>query len=159
MPSRASGVFDHLRRPVFGVGLAIASGVLRGSLDRNNQWEYHSSFAVQWVWPVPIIIGTIFAPESSWWLVRKERYEDAWKSLLASTSRKSTTPFNADEQVSRMKATTEPKRAMSKSASYLQCFCGTDTRRTEIAFIAWVIQALSGSASMAYDHLVLRNYA
>lgn len=103
------------------------------------------------MWPVPILIGTIFAPESPWWLVRKERYEDAKKSLLALTSRKSDTPFNADEQVSMMKATNELEKAMSKTASYLQCFRGVDARRTEIASVAWVAQAFCGSAFMGYS--------
>ncbi|ERF71410.1 hypothetical protein EPUS_07438 [Endocarpon pusillum Z07020] len=101
--------------------------------------------------PVPILIGTIFAPESPWWLTRKGRYEDAKKSLLALTLRKSDTPFNPDEQVSMMKATTKLEKALSKSASYLQCFRGTDARRTEIASVAWVIQAFCGSAFMGYS--------
>ncbi|KAF7504106.1 hypothetical protein GJ744_002675 [Endocarpon pusillum] len=59
---------------------------------------------------------------------------------------------NADEQASMMEATTELEKAMSKkSASQLQCFRGIDARRTEIASVAWVIQAFCGSAFMGYS--------
>jgi MFS transporter, SP family, general alpha glucoside:H+ symporter len=132
-------------------GQLIAAGVLRGFLSRTDQWAYRIPFAVQWIWPVPILIGTIFAPESPWWLTRKGRYEDAKRSLLALTSRNSNTPFDADEQVSMMKATTELEKAMSKSASYLQCFRGIDARRTEIASVAWIAQAFCGAAFMGYS--------
>lgn len=83
--------------------------------------------------------------------MRKERYDDAKKALLALTSRKANVAFNADEQVSMMKATTELEKAMAESASYLQCFRGTDARRTEIASMAWVIQAFCGAAFMGYS--------
>jgi MFS transporter, SP family, general alpha glucoside:H+ symporter len=133
------------------MGQLIAAGVLRGFLTCTDHLAYRIPFAIQWVWPIPILIGTIFAPESPWRLVRKERCEDAKKSLLALTSRKSTTPFNADEQVSMMKATNELEKAMSKSASYLQCFRGTDARRTELASMAWLAQAFCGAAFMGYS--------
>jgi hypothetical protein len=35
----------------------------------------------QWLWPVPLIILTYFAPESPWWLVRHGKFEEAEKSV------------------------------------------------------------------------------
>src|SRR6266511_2882519 len=91
------------------------------------------------------------APESPWWLIRKERYEDAKKALLRFTSRKSNVAFDVDEQIAMMKQTNEMEKAMSRGTSYLQCFRGIDARRTEIASMVWVIQAFCGSAFMGYS--------
>lgn len=54
------------------IGGFISTGVLRGTVDRADQWAYRIPFALQWLWPVPIIIGVSFAPE---------RYENSIKSL------------------------------------------------------------------------------
>lgn len=46
------------------IGQLIAAGVLRGFLNRSDQWGYRIPFAIQGGWPLPILIGTIIAPES-----------------------------------------------------------------------------------------------
>lgn len=45
------------------IGGFISAGVLRGTVNRADQWAYRIPFALQWLWPVPIIIGVSFAPE------------------------------------------------------------------------------------------------
>jgi SP family general alpha glucoside:H+ symporter-like MFS transporter len=40
-------------------------------LNRTDEWSYRIPFALQWIWPIPLMIGIAFAPESPWWLVRK----------------------------------------------------------------------------------------
>lgn len=45
------------------IGGFISTGVLRGTVDRVDQWAYRIPFALQWLWPVPIIISVNFAPE------------------------------------------------------------------------------------------------
>lgn len=39
------------------IGQFIAAGVLRGILSREGQWAWRIPYALQWMWPVPIIIG------------------------------------------------------------------------------------------------------
>lgn len=48
------------------MGQLIGSGVLRSLVQRSDQWSYRIPFAIQWVWPIPIIIGVLLAPESPW---------------------------------------------------------------------------------------------
>jgi SP family general alpha glucoside:H+ symporter-like MFS transporter len=114
--------------------------------NRNNSIP----FAVQWVWPIPIGLGVLFAPESPWWLVRKGRNEDAKKALLALTSRNHPT-FNADETVAMMVYTNEIEKQNEVGTSYWDCFKGVDLRRTEISCVTWAIQNLSGSAFMGFS--------
>jgi len=134
------------------MGQLIASGVLRAVLQRNDQWGYRIPFALQWMWPVPIIIGVLFAPESPWWLVRRGRVEDAKKSLRYLTSTKNADDsFNVDDTIAMMVTTNELEKALESGTGYFDCFRGIDLRRTEIVTMTWVIQNLCGSAFMGYS--------
>ncbi|KAM0790380.1 hypothetical protein ACM66B_003262 [Microbotryomycetes sp. NB124-2] len=132
------------------IGQFIGAGILRGLLNREDQWGYRIPFAIQWLWPVPILIGTIFAPESPWWLVRKGREEEARRVVRRLTSPKNTS-FDADKSVALMVHTNALEKAISEGTTYLDCFRGVDLRRTEIASGAWMIQNLCGSAFMGYS--------
>ena len=132
------------------LGQLIASGVLRSMLGNTTQWAYRIPFAIQWIWPLPIIIGVIFAPESPWWLVRRGRNEDAKKSLLRLTS-KNDPNFNADDTIDMMIHTNALEKEISAGTSYWDCFKGVDLRRTEIVVGVWCIQNLCGSAFMGYS--------
>jgi SP family general alpha glucoside:H+ symporter-like MFS transporter len=104
------------------------------------------------MWPVPLIIAIIFAPESPWWLVRKGRHEDAKTALRALTS--SASEDELDQTVSMMRHTDEVEREIEKEistgTSYFDCFKGVNLRRTEITIITWVIQAACGASLISY---------
>jgi SP family general alpha glucoside:H+ symporter-like MFS transporter len=68
---------------------------------------------LQWMWPVPLLIGIALAPESPWWLVRKGRVDDAKKSLLRLTSLNKETDFDADETIAMMVHTTAIEEKVS----------------------------------------------
>lgn len=133
------------------IGQFLASGVLKGVSTRNDEWAYRIPYALQWIWPVPLIIGITFAPESPWWLVRKDRIEDAKKMLNRLTSKDKDPNFNADETIAMMKHTNELEKAASEGARYIDCFKGTDLRRTEIAAMTWFTQAFCGSSFMGFS--------
>ncbi|KAF2658296.1 MFS alpha-glucoside transporter-like protein [Lophiostoma macrostomum CBS 122681] len=133
------------------MGQFLASGVLKGTSERPDQWAYRIPYALQWVWPVPLIVGIYLAPESPWWLVRKERYDDAKKVLLRLTSRNSATNFDANQTISMMKHTNELEKSITVGTSYMDCFKGTDLRRTEIVCMTWFTQAFCGSSFMGFS--------
>ncbi|OLN90327.1 General alpha-glucoside permease 8 [Colletotrichum chlorophyti] len=133
------------------MGQLIASGVLRAMIQRTDEWGFKIPFALQWMWPLPLIIGIFFAPESPWWLVRKERLEDAKASLLRLTSRNVQKDFNPDETISMMVHTNEMEKAAQSGTTYKDCFKGIDLRRTEIVCCVWAIQTLCGSTFMGYS--------
>jgi SP family general alpha glucoside:H+ symporter-like MFS transporter len=103
------------------------------------------------MWFPLLIPGIYFAPESPWWLVRKERYEDAKKSLLRLTSPKSDPTFNADETVDMIRHTNELEKDLLAGASYLDCFKGVNLRRTEIVCMLFVSQNLAGNTFSNYS--------
>lgn len=135
----------------WGLGQVIGIGVIKSMVNRHDEWAYRIPFALQWMWPVPLLIGVLFAPESPWWLVRKGRLEDAKKSLRRLTSKTADTDFDEDETVAMMVHTTALEEKITKGASYLDCFRGTDLRRTEIVCMAWAIQNLSGNSFSNYS--------
>jgi len=133
------------------IGQFLASGVLKGVAERPDQWAYRIPYALQWLWPLPLMIGISFAPESPWWLVRKDRCEEAKKMLMRLTSPEKLPDFNADETIAMMRHTNAMEMAVSEGTSYLDCFKGTDLRRTEIAAMAWFTQAFCGAGLIGYS--------
>jgi len=133
-------------------GQLIGSGVLRAQAEKSGQWAYRIPFAIQWIWPVPIIVGVLLAPESPWWLIRRGRTEDAKTALRKLTSSKNAhESFNVDETIAMMVTTNELEKALETGTNYWDCFRGFDLRRTEIVCATWSIQNLCGSAFMGYS--------
>jgi MFS transporter, SP family, general alpha glucoside:H+ symporter len=127
------------------MGQLIAAGVVRGMVRQNSlgQWAFRIPFGLQWFWPIPLIIGVICAPESPWYLVKKNRLREARRSLLRLTS-KNHKAFNVDNTIAMMVHTNALERQIDAGTSYLDCFRGTDLRRTEIACCVWMIQVFCG---------------
>ncbi|KAJ4309160.1 hypothetical protein N0V84_011666 [Fusarium piperis] len=133
------------------MGQFIASGVLRAMLSRDDKWGYKIPFALQWIWPVPLIIGIWLAPESPWWLVRRGRIEEAKHSLQRLTVRNRNADFKPDETISMMIHTNEMEKEAQAGTTYLDLFKGVSLRRTEIVCVTWMIQTLCGSTFMGYS--------
>lgn len=137
------------------MGQFLASGVLRAMLDRTDEWSYRIPWALQWMWPVPLIVGIALAPESPWWLVRKNRIPEAKVSLarlISNHDDRNGTKFNLDDTVSMMIHTNMIERAAVEGVNYWDLFNGPITRRrTEIVCTVWAIQTLCGSTFMGYS--------
>jgi SP family general alpha glucoside:H+ symporter-like MFS transporter len=136
------------------LGQLIASGVLKAMQEgySNSEWGYRIPFALQWMWPVPLIIGCFLAPESPWWLVRHNRIDEAKHSLRRLTSNKhGDVMFSVDDTIAMIVHTNELERSVSEGTSYWDCFKGTDLRRTEIVCVVWATQTLCGSPFMGFS--------
>ncbi|CAG8890746.1 unnamed protein product [Penicillium egyptiacum] len=142
----------------WGLGQLIGIGVIKGMLNRNDEWAYRIPYGLQWMWPLPLFIGIYLAPESPWWLVRKGRTEDAKRALVRLTSKNQGQDgdFDPDETVAMMVHTTALEEKITQGASYLDCFRGTDLRRTEIVCMVWAIQNLSGNSFSNYSTYFLK---
>ncbi|KAF2675737.1 hypothetical protein K458DRAFT_411013 [Lentithecium fluviatile CBS 122367] len=85
------------------------------------------------------------------WLVRQGRYKDAEKSLIRLISPKSDPSFDAAETVDMICHTNELEKDLTQGASYLDCFKGANSRRTEIVCMLFVSQNLAGNTFSNYS--------
>ncbi len=123
------------------IGQLISIGVLDGLVDYQGEWSYRIPFAVQWVWPLPLFIGCLFAPESPWYLVRKGKLAEAEHSIKRLTSEK----FDrTKETLAMIIHTVNYEEEIQTGTKYWDCFRGSNLRRTEIACVAFTGQVFNG---------------
>jgi SP family general alpha glucoside:H+ symporter-like MFS transporter len=82
-------------------------GLLNGFINRPDEWSYKIPFAVQWVWPIPIIIGAFLAPESPWWLVRHNRIDEAREAVRRLTTPESGVHFDLEAHIEMIRTTNQ----------------------------------------------------
>lgn len=124
------------------IGQLISAGVLQGLVNNPTQWSYRIPFAIQWAWPVPLIVLTFFAPDSPWWLVRHGKLHEAEQSIKRLGS--NLTPAEIRNSISLMVHTDTLEKAMMGKSSFLDCFKGTNLRRSEIAAMSLCAQSFCG---------------
>lgn len=121
--------------------------MLRGMLTTlSGNWGWRVPVSIQWFWPIPIFILLCYAPESPWWLVRHERYDEALRNLKR-LSTKSVDDSKAS--LAQIVHTVQLENEIQKSGTYADCFRGSNLRRTEICMLVFAGQCLCGGP-MAY---------
>jgi SP family general alpha glucoside:H+ symporter-like MFS transporter len=140
------------------MGQFIAAGVNRGCVTRTDQWAYRIPFAIQWIWPIPIMIGTLLAPESPWWHVRRGDKAGARAALLRLTSPEKDPNFNPDDTIAMIEHTNELEKRMSEGTRWQDLFKGVDKRRTEIVCGIWIAQTICGQNLMGYLYVLILLY-
>lgn len=131
----------------WGIGQFISYAVIFTLNKRDDHWAFRIPFAVQWIWPVIIIPILIFCPESPWWYVRKQRFDEARSSIKRLMSKKSvetSVEEESENQLALMIETDKLEKAQNESASFISCFQGDNLWRTEIACFAWASQIWTG---------------
>jgi len=116
----------------WGLGILLSSGVLRAVVGLEGELGWRLPFTLQWVWPVPLFVVGFFAPESPWNAVRRNRMEEARKSLVRLRSAGTYTEDDIDATLAYIRHTTELEKAETEGANFFDCFRGTNLRRTEI---------------------------
>lgn len=145
-PIALRGILTSVTNIAFVTGQLIANGVIAGTSKLDSHWAYSAPFAAQWVWPLIILILWPFAPESPWWLVRKERLEDAERSLrqLASET------VDVKPTLAMIIETDKLEHSLEAGSTYMDCFKPINLRRTEISIGVYTIQVLSGIYLVGY---------
>jgi MFS transporter, SP family, general alpha glucoside:H+ symporter len=126
------------------MGQFISAGVLAGLVNMPGAMSYKIPFAIQWVWPIPLGLLAYFAPESPWYLVRTGQLDAARRSLerLSEPSHN----IDYDAALAMMVHTDKTEKEEQAGTTYLECFKGTNLRRTEIACMSFLSQITNGGA-------------
>ncbi|KAE8327277.1 general substrate transporter [Aspergillus sergii] len=83
-------------------------------------WSYRIPYAVQWIWPVPLLLIGVLMPESPWWQVRHGRYDVALATAQRLTAGEEKT--KARQTVAMMIHTNQIEQEIEAGNSYWDCF-------------------------------------
>jgi SP family general alpha glucoside:H+ symporter-like MFS transporter len=119
----------------WGAGILLSSGVVRAVAGIPGDLAWRLPFVLQWVWPIPLIIGCYLAPESPWNAVRRDKIDQARDSLRRLRTDSPTRDLEVKATLAYIMHTTAIEKAETANASLFECFRGTNLRRTEIVSI------------------------
>ncbi|KAH8891572.1 sugar porter family MFS transporter [Thozetella sp. PMI_491] len=124
----------------FVIGQLLGNVVASQTMKLDDHWAYSIPFALQWFWCAIIIPGMFFVPESPWWLVRKNRLDEAEHVLRKLASEK----VNVHATLAVIVETDRLEQELEVNSTYMDCFKGVNWRRTEISIGVYCTQVLSG---------------
>jgi SP family general alpha glucoside:H+ symporter-like MFS transporter len=139
-PIRLRGYLTAYINMCWGIGILLSSGVVKALLTIQTDWSWRIPFVLQWIWLPPLFAISYFCPPSPWWMVRKGRIDDAKTAVRRLTNPALFSDAEVDDSVAYMIHTTEMEREVSEGTSYIECFKGTNRRRTEIAMMTFTMQ-------------------
>lgn len=136
------GVAATMTNLAFSIGSLVASGILKGTEPLQTVMSYKIPIAAQWALPVIMLIFIYFCPDPPYWLCRKGRDEDAFRSL----QRLSTPSVNVSHKLAHIRETLKLEETYAASnPHYIECFRGPNRRRLTICVMAYSMQAFTGN--------------
>ncbi|KAL7269679.1 hypothetical protein RUND412_007646 [Rhizina undulata] len=127
----------------FSLSIGPLIGTIMGEAlgSRGDRSAYRDLFATQWGFAVTALLLAPFAPESPWWLLSRGQESAAAEALR----RFGNSEQEIEKRLAVIKVTQfEAQQQASGSGSILECFQGTNLRRTIVGGAPIVIQAFSG---------------
>lgn len=116
----------------WGAGILLSSGVVRAMVSVEGNLGWRLPFAIQWVWPLPLMLGAYLAPESPWNSVRRGKIDEARNALSRLRQGQENKEYEVEKSLAFIRYTTELEKAETEGATFMECFRGTNLRRTEI---------------------------
>ncbi|KAJ5771631.1 hypothetical protein N7520_002160 [Penicillium odoratum] len=126
-----------------GLGL----GIVRIFVPYDDEQAFRNVFAVQWAVGFIALVAFTLAPESPVYLIRRGKIEEAKKVMGQIYSGHS----NIDDRIAYLIMTMEEEKAQAhnKEVTYLDCFRGTDLKRTLTVAFLYSTNNWAGGAFLA----------
>ncbi|KAH8678391.1 general substrate transporter [Xylariales sp. PMI_506] len=140
-PLKIRGIALALYTFCMSVGYLIAASVSFTRVTIMDQSSYKIMFAAEWCWPAALVLGAFLIPESPYFLIRKNRIEDA-NSSLSKLHRGDQAQIEATLQT--IQDAIE-RQSEAGSSSFLECFKDTNWRRTRIVLYANGLSQMTGA--------------
>ena len=123
-------------------GQLVATGVTLGLEGMPSVWGYRIAIATSWPFSViPLLLG-IFLPESPTLLLRRDQNRSAWQSFVKLHGER--TAAQCEDLFDDMRKAVHEEQRKTARVRYIDCFKGTNTRRTFIVVFANVMPDLFG---------------
>ncbi|KAF7554882.1 hypothetical protein G7Z17_g2604 [Cylindrodendrum hubeiense] len=131
---------------------ALALGVVRAFVPNVDQSAFRTVFAIQWAVGGLASLLFLLVPESPNFLVQKQRFDAAKKALG-----KIYGPETSGERLALLVKTIQEEQVNSEinSGSYLDCFKGTDLKRTLTILFIYIATNIAGAAFLTQNILIL----
>ena len=123
------------------LGQLMSNCVIEALGQRTDRNAYRIPFAIQWAFPVVLLAGLWWAPESPWHLVRKGKLDKALATLQRLGD-----PEHAELRLQQIADTIELEDRMAASTTYLDCFRASNFKRSTISMMTFICQQFVGVA-------------
>ncbi|KAK4662171.1 uncharacterized protein QC763_711250 [Podospora pseudopauciseta] len=170
-PAYASEVSTIQLRPILTtwnnlcwvIGQLLSAGAIKGfSVAFRTEWAFRIPFGLQWIFTFLLAIGIWLAPESPYWYIQKGEIARGRQAIVKLVRKGD--PSMAEEKLALMQHTIQQEHTKDAEIAQLGkweriklMLKGSDARRTEIACIAWTIQAMCGSSIIAWGPKLFEN--
>ncbi|EFQ35298.1 hypothetical protein CGRA01v4_05814 [Colletotrichum graminicola] len=128
----------------WSIGGIILAGVALGYNKREDEWAWRGPLALQWIFPTPLLVILLFAPESPYWLIRNGRKEEALRSVRRLDASNATAQQN-QQKYAMIQRTVEIEAQLGGNPSLPDLFKGVDLRRTTIICLMYASQNFAGN--------------
>ncbi|CAG8978802.1 hypothetical protein HYALB_00012636 [Hymenoscyphus albidus] len=121
-----------------GIGQLSANLIIKATGTMESDLAYKIPFSLQFIFPVLLLIGLPFCPESPWFLARSNQNAKAISTLARLGH------LSPEQSLAEIALIINHERQKLSSTSYLDCFKGSDLRRSEIAMGIFSVAQLTG---------------
>lgn len=135
------------------IGILIANGAVFATKFRNDSGSYRIPIGIQFLWALILGVGLFFLPESPRYFVKKDRLEDAAKSLSSVRGQPVESEY-IQAELAEIIANHQYEMSVIPTTSYLggwaNCFAGSlwngssNLRRTLLGILMQMMQQLTG---------------
>ncbi|KAF7551091.1 hypothetical protein G7046_g7807 [Stylonectria norvegica] len=142
VPLALRGALTGTLQMSWSIGSIIVAGVTYGFNKRTDEWSWRIPLALQWIFPIPLLVLIFLAPESPWWLIRRGRKQEALRSIerLGSKDKE-----HAQQSLAMIERTVVIEAKLGGAPTLLDLLKGTDLRRTIITCLIYASQNFAGN--------------
>ncbi|KAK9416058.1 putative MFS sugar transporter-like protein [Seiridium unicorne] len=140
-PLKVRGIALALYTFCLSVGYLIAASISFTRVTIMDDSAYKVLFAAEWCWPAAIMAGAFLVPESPYFLIRKNRIEAANKSLSRLHHRNER---SVQATLLSIQGVIQHE-SESGHSTFIECFKGTNWRRTRIVLYANGLSQMTGA--------------
>lgn len=139
-PLALRGASTSLCNISFSIGPMVCFIINYSLSDNTTRWAYRSIFAAQWGFAIVSMLILLVIPESPTFYVMRGQLDKAEKCYLKLLR----DPVAAVDQLAVVEDAVKTSQRLEKGSTYLDCFKGTNLRRTVVATMPFIFCPFSG---------------